>query len=130
MCVYVLSIALILPLNASFFFLIFSFTLLCSVFDSVGYRKHIVNGFYWFIIMICKDYSLILIWIFFVSLFTLAEKLYSNGLLKDAINSRSICMQSVRFSHDRPSNDGNTNKTETSANASNEKVNRRLYFGP
>lgn len=51
--------------------------------------------------------------------------MYSNGLLKDAINNRSIC-PSFRFSHDHPSNGGtNDGKTTTgqSTNATDEKVN-------
>lgn len=35
------------------------------------------------------------------------EKMYPNGLLKDAINNRSILPANMRFSHDRSSNDAN-----------------------
>ncbi|XP_055325317.1 oxidoreductase-like domain-containing protein 1 [Sitodiplosis mosellana] len=52
------------------------------------------------------------------------EKMYSNGLLKDAISNRSICTP-IRFSHDRPSNSGTSDgKTTTgqSTNAADEKI--------
>lgn len=57
------------------------------------------------------------------------EKIYSNGLLKDAINSRSICTP-IRFSHDRStSGDGTNDEKPTigqSTNATDGKVNYLL----
>lgn len=76
---------------------------------------------YWFKVQLNLSY------IFFVSCFFVVlciEKIYSNGLLKDAINNRSICTP-IRFSHDRPSNGANDGKTTIgqSPNATNGKVN-------
>lgn len=56
--------------------------------------------------------------------------MYSNGLLKDAINNRSIC-NTIRFSHDHPSNGGaNDGKAASgqSTNATDEKVNIGFYI--
>lgn len=46
--------------------------------------------------------------------------MYPNGLLKDAINNRSILTPAMRFSHDRSSNgandgDGKTTNTDSSS---------------
>lgn len=47
------------------------------------------------------------------------EKMYPNGLLKDAINNRSILSPAIRFSHDRSSNGANGDgKTINSDNSS------------
>lgn len=61
------------------------------------------------------------------------EKMYPNGLLKDAINNRSILTPTMRFSHDRSSNgandgDGKTTNADTSSAPATEKADNSANY--